>query len=253
MKDVAEKQQRERDFWANSPEESPGANSLSNLLNKMGDAAFFEQCVRRHWRHFEHAATILELGAGQGWASCLLKRLLPTARITTTDISEDALQSLPDWERVFGTCPDAAYACLSYETREEDASVDVVFCFAAAHHFLTHRRTLAEIARILKPGGVAIYFSEPTTPAWLHPIAHWRVNRIRPEVPEDVLITSRLRGLARSAGLGFEVDYHADLTRRSLPARLYYGLLNRLPFLAPCVPCAANLVFTRTGDATAKP
>ena len=103
---------------------------------------------------------------------------------------------------------DNSYACKSYEINEIDGSLDLIFCFAAAHHFLAHKRTLLEISRVLKPGGKAFYFYEPATPKWLYSLTRWIVNKKRPQVPEDVLKTPELRLFAREAGLDFQLRGH---------------------------------------------
>jgi ubiquinone/menaquinone biosynthesis C-methylase UbiE len=185
--DIAAKQAIEIAFWRDAENESPESDSVHNIVNKASDAAILLDCIDRHRdKLVANGARVLELGGGQGWASCLYKKLVPSAVVTATDISPYAIASLPKWERVFNTRIDHSYACRSYETTEQDASIDLVFCFAAAHHFLAHKRTLREIHRVLKPGGKAIYFYEPVTPTYLHKLAHRRINRKRPDVPEDV-------------------------------------------------------------------
>ena len=142
---------------------------------------------------------------------------------------------------------DDSYSCTSYRVNESDASLDQIFCFAAAHHFLAHRRTLREISRVLKPGGKALYFYEPATPKYLYSMAYWRVNKKRPQVPEDVLITSELRKLAREIELDFHVDYYPSLIKRGPFETVYFFVLGRIPFLQRILPCTANFIFTKNG------
>jgi len=244
-------QQREIDYWRESEHESPESDSIHNLINKMSDIPVFMEVLQAYVPLFSRPGPlrVLELGGGQGWGACLVKRLYPSAHVTLTDISPYAVQSAPKWERVFQTKLDAAYACYSYEIKEPSESVDVVYCFAAAHHFRAHRRTLKELHRILRPGGTALYLYEPTCPQLLHGIAYRRVNRIRPEVEEDVLVWKKLVGIAHEAGLEARVDFHPSTLRRRPVAAVYYAVLSVLPLLSRLLPCSANFVFTKPAAA----
>src|SRR5690349_6518301 len=116
--------------------ESPGSDSVHNILNKITDAPNLLECLQPFDAVFKGSKDILELGGGQGWGSCLLKRLYPQARFTMSDISEFAVASLRKWEHVFQAKIDRSFACRSYDIPLEDASVDCVFTYAAAHHFI---------------------------------------------------------------------------------------------------------------------
>lgn len=240
-------QQREIEYWRESESERPESDSIHNIVNKMSDVPVFMDVLQRYESLFAKPGPlrVLELGGGQGWSTCLLKRLHPSAQVTLTDISPFAIQSARKWEHIFQTKLDAAYDCYSYDIKEPADSVDIVYCFAAAHHFRAHRRTLTELHRILRPGGTALYLYEPTCPQMLHGMAYRRVNRIRPEVEEDVLVWSHLLKIAREVGLQARVDFHpSTIKRRPIPG-LYYTGLSLLPFLCRLLPCTANFVFTK--------
>lgn len=243
--DVEKKQSIEIDYWRTSLHESPESDSIHNLVNKMSDAVVFLDCLSRFVNEENGSGKVLELGGGQGWASCVYKRLFPGARVTTTDISEFAIRSAHKWERLLNVSLDRSYACTSYATKEADSSIDLVFTFAAAHHFLRHKATLREIARILKPGGQALYLYEPATARILYRAAVWRVNRNRPDVPEDVLSTAHLLELAREQGLQARVEYYPSALKRGPVETLYYWILRCLPLLQSTLPCTANFVFTK--------
>jgi len=243
--DVAQRHSIEIDYWRASEHEAPESDSVYNIINKVADAPTFLGCLHRHYAVGVPGQHVVELGSGQGWAACLFKRLYPATHVTATDISQFAVESVSKWEYVWRTKLDNAYACRSYETKEADESVDLVFCFAAAHHFVKHEATLREIRRILKPGGRALYLYEPTSPKVLHPLAHWRVNRIRPAVPEDVLITRRIVSLGAKHGLSVVVDYFPSTERRGPAETLYYHVLQKLTFLQSWLPCTANFVITK--------
>ncbi len=245
MSDIEAKQKVEIEFWRDSKHESPETDSMYNIVNKVSDAGVFLDCLNRHRAKLTSDGRVLEIGGGQGWASCVYKKLFPDAHVTATDISEFAVMSLSKWERLFEVRINNSYACTSYEIHESDASLDQIFCFAAAHHFLAHKRTLREISRVLKPGGKAIYFHEPTTPKYLYPLAYRRVNKKRPQVPEDVLITSELRKLACAIELDLHVDYYPQLIKRRPFEMVYYFVLSRVPFLQRILPCSANFIFIK--------
>lgn len=242
---IEDRQRIEIDFWRTSATERPEADSVDNIINKVAEAEIFLDALRRFDGELPASGKVLELGGGQGWAACLYKRLHPGCEVVTTDISPHAVASLPKWERLWGVQLDGAYACRSYETREPDASVDVAFCFQAAHHFVAHRRTLRELARILKPGGRAYYLAEPATPRLWYAATCRRINSKRPEVPEDVLITARILELARDCGLQARVCFDPGIKRKGAFELLYFSLQQRLPFLQRWLPTSGHFVFTR--------
>ena len=243
--DLRRRRELEEGFWRTSPDERPESDSIWNIVNKAQEAAVFLELVERYRPHFAGASSVLELGAGQGWASCIVKRLFPEARVTVSDLSTSAVASVSKWEYVYAVSVDASRAYPSDELDEADASHDLIFCFAAAHHFAAHEGTLREIARVLRPGGRALYLYEPSCPSYLYRPALWRVTRKRPEVPEDVLQHDRIRELAGRAGLGCTVEFFPSARHRGPVETLYYTVLGKAAFLQPRVPCTANYVFSK--------
>ena len=94
MSNIEAKQKIEIEFWRDSKDESPESDSIHNIINKVSDAGVFLDCLKRHENKLAINGKILELGAGQGWASCVYKRIFPRTHMTVTDISEFAIMSL---------------------------------------------------------------------------------------------------------------------------------------------------------------
>jgi SAM-dependent methyltransferase len=243
--ELQRRQAVEIDFWRDSPSEGPGSDPLGTMLLKIGEARWLVTKLERFRDEFAGAATILELGAGQGWASCIVKRTFPESAVTASDISAWAVASVPTWERLFEVSLDGTLACKGSEIPLEPGSVDLVFCFQAAHHFVEHEATLAEVHRVLAPGGVCLFLHEPSCPRYLYRVAKRRANRLRPAVPEDVLVPSELLALAERVGFAASVSYDATPVNREPVETVYFLVLGKLRFLTRFVPCTADYVFRK--------
>jgi SAM-dependent methyltransferase len=106
--------------------------------------------------------TVLEFGAGTGWASRFLTQL--GCRVILLDVSATALriaQELYARVRVIGDQPAPEFLVFDGQRIDlPDASVDRVMCLHAFHHVPNPTEMIAEFGRILRPGGRAA-FAEP--------------------------------------------------------------------------------------------
>ncbi len=106
--------------------------------------------------------TVLDFGAGSCWLSSCLNRL--RCRTIAMDVSPSALELgrelfATDWRHY----PQLEPRFLPYDGHSiglPDASVDRVVMFDAFHHVPNQQEVLDEIARVLRPGGRAV-FGEP--------------------------------------------------------------------------------------------
>ena len=106
-------------------------------------------------------ARVLDFGCGTGW----LARILATmgADVLATDVSANVLDLA---RRFLARDPLAGELLVAFERFDgtrlpaADASMDRVVSFDAFHHVLDQASTLREMARVLKPGGIAV-FHEP--------------------------------------------------------------------------------------------
>jgi ubiquinone/menaquinone biosynthesis C-methylase UbiE len=235
----------EINHWRDSVVERPDADSLDVLITRFGEARVLLMKIRQYMPWFSQAGTILEIGGGQGWASCIVKKMVPEARVMSSDISEYAIASAPKWERLLQVSLDRTFTCRSYDIPLEDSSVDLIFCYEAAHHFAAHRRTLVEVHRVLRSGGRCLYLNEPSCRRYIHRLAHRRVNKRRPKVPEDVLVFPKIARMAREAGLRPELRFEPNYANRRPMETMYYMTLQRLPFLQHVLPCAIDYVFEK--------
>ncbi|MEO1652400.1 MAG: class I SAM-dependent methyltransferase, partial [Bacteroidota bacterium] len=217
---------------------------LENIINKLSEAKVFYTIFNKYRSLFEESDIILELGGGQGWASCMVKKELGK-KIYLSDISEYAIAGLSHWERMFEVQLEGSFACRSYDIPMEDASLDMVFCYAAAHHFVEHQKSIVEINRVLKKGGKCLYMYEPSCKKYIYPYAYRRVNAKRPEVPEDVLIYKDMKSYAEALGMQVQIEFFPSVERRGPVETIYYYLLNKLPFLQKQLPCTCNYVFQK--------
>ena len=218
---------------------------LENLSNKLSELRWLLPKFYLYDRTFREARSILELGGGEGWASCVVKRRYPESNVSATDISESAISGIVRWERIFESRVDSRFSCKSYEVPLPDSSVDLIFTFQAAHHFCLQIETLKEVARILKPHGTCIYLHEPSCRRYIHPLAKWRVNKKRPECPEDVLCFEDLREAASKSGLQLQVNYSPSTVNRGVFEGVYYKVLSVAPVLCQWLPCTADFVFSK--------
>jgi len=218
---------------------------LANLSNKLSELRWLMPKFAIYDNKFRAATTILELGGGEGWSSCVAKRLYPELHVTTSDMSDAAISGIDKWERIFESKVDAKFSCRSYAVPLPNNSVDLIFTFQAAHHFRLHKETLTEIARLLKPGGVCMYLHEPSCRKYIYPLAKWRVNKKRPECPEDLVVLEDMRSIAADLGFSLQVVYSTATVNRGVVEGVYYKALSIVPAFCQWVPCTADFVFTK--------
>jgi SAM-dependent methyltransferase len=115
-----------------------------------------------HGLHLKEGDEVLEFGAGTGWLSRFLTQL--GCRVTLLDVSPTALEIARELYRKqppIGERP--APRTLVFDGRRvdlPDASIDRVISFDAFHHTPNPDEVLHELARVLRPGGIAA-FAEP--------------------------------------------------------------------------------------------
>ena len=246
--DIADKEQRDIASKAFLADIAPNDVALIHHKSiKAGEIMLFKRHFDRFQKTFEKAKVIVELGGGSGWASYYVKSRVPAAEVYTTDIAADVVDKNKEWASFFNTEISGAYCAKSYALPFDDSTVDLCFCFQAAHHFGKHRSTLLELKRILKPGGIALYLDEPTCGNLFYKPYFKHVNKrlLDDGVPEDVLVHSELMRLAASLGFAADMTFDSHTINRVGFKTLYFMTLSKLDFLNKFLPTTACFRFVK--------
>ena len=98
-------------------------------------------------------ARVLDVGTGQGFGAAYLSRQVPQGRVFTFDI---ALQCLA-WHRLeTGPRPPTVVQATALFMPFATESMDAVFLVMTFHCLPEPQRVLAEVARVLRPGGTLV-------------------------------------------------------------------------------------------------
>jgi SAM-dependent methyltransferase len=124
-----------------------------------------------------HGMTVLEFGAGSCWAGRILNQM--GLRVISCDVSATALalgqQLSLKWPPA-GKQPPHTFLHLNGRRFDlPDNSIDRIFCLDAFHHVPSQEDLLREMARVLKPGGIA-GFSEPGPNHSKHPQSQFEMR-----------------------------------------------------------------------------
>jgi len=186
--------------------------------------------------------SVLDFGAGTCWTTRFLCQM--GLEVTAADVSRTALAI---GEELFRRQPPigarAAPRFLHFDGRRLEApegAFDRIFCLDAFHHVPNQREVLAELARVLRDGGIA-GFSEPGPEHSRSPQSQYEMrtfgvveNDIRVEEIWDLARTSGFTGLRLAAysapGLLVSWPEYIELLAEGEPARRFGALSRR--FLA---------------------
>jgi SAM-dependent methyltransferase len=195
-------------YYAHSaqPASSPSGAELAAAWT--GPEAPWE--MRRVWSRLGELRdrTILLLGNGESPGELHMLVEAP-ALLVYSDLSPVGLRALR--ERV-GPAENVVFAAMdALDLPLRDGSVDVVYGFAFVHHLPDLDRFLAEVSRVLAPGGRCVFMDDAHSPVWqrlklvwLRPLMRFS-HRREPRSPEDV---------RESLSGGFEEARLAEAIRR---------------------------------------
>ena len=174
-----------------------------------------------------HGKRVLEYGCGEGWITRDLARL--GGNVCAFDISPQAAENTKRTLAVENLLDRCSVEVMPAERLlYEPASFDIAVGFAILHH-LDLVKALAELHRVLKPGGVA-YFAEPLATNPLIRIYRKLTPQFR-TADEQPLVLSRMPSLLSSFGSFEHREFY--LTALGAIALLYLpGGARLFPFLS---------------------
>lgn len=149
-----------RIVWALHPEGIPaGAARVYNALS--GTSIFLRHydLVAQDVVKFCSAGKLLDIGTGPGRLLIGLHRLAPNLELVGVDISE-AMVAKAKENLVAAGLSDAVKVqqAGAKQLPFEDNSFDIVISTGSLHHWKEPKECLAEIHRVLKPGGIALLY-----------------------------------------------------------------------------------------------
>lgn len=243
--------EKELHFWSTNPKEGPQGDLFDNIIYKSSFIRVFDKlipCLRLSGKE-----TILEMGGGHCWSSVLLKRKYPDCYVVASDLSPDALRFSSKYEDLLQSAVDEKWAFNCRNIPFEEEQFDLVFTFAAFHHFSEgndYGPAIRETVRMLKPGGRAVLLYEPSSPQWLYKPAFRRANRKRVlcsgEVDEDLFMIPKVKEICERLGCRFEARYFTSFAEREgIIETVYYYALTHLKPLRKALPCTVNIVIEK--------
>ena len=141
----------------NAVEKALMNNPVRALVQRRHEARLMERLGGR-----AEGLRVLEIGCGRGVGTEIVFERFGAARVHAFDIGPDMVEQAH--ARLSRYPPDRLTLSVGDATaiNEENESFDAVFDFAIIHHIPAWRDAIAEVARVLKPGG-RFYFEEVTS------------------------------------------------------------------------------------------
>lgn len=161
-------------------------------------AGFLLPCLKPGMR-------LLDCGCGPGTITLGLAQAVAPGQVVGIDREQSQLAAAAERFKAAGLQAEFR-ACSIYELPFADALFDVVFSHAVFEHLKEPRRALAEIYRVLKPGGLValrspdwgLFIIAPGTPMLDRAIEFYK--RLQTENGGDVLAGRKLKGLLVECG-----------------------------------------------------
>ena len=132
----------------------PEFRAMQSLPRKLGQR-YFEMPLFKQMGLNIKDKDVLEIGCGSGYGAYLLNQLEPKSYIGLDLMTEQVDLARKNYSQFQFLIQDAQDL-----SQFPTASKDVVVIFGVLHHIPDWRKTMDEIARVLKPGG-SLFLEEP--------------------------------------------------------------------------------------------
>ena len=125
---------------------------------------YFEWLLRNAFekagfQRFDEPLRILDICSGAGNSVIPLLKLFPRAEVIASDLSVELLAMLKQFLLTQGTADRCTLLQMNAERMDfEDRAVDLVVGAAALHHLFRPDLTIASCGRVLREGGLAVFF-----------------------------------------------------------------------------------------------
>jgi len=140
---------------------APRYDSFTRWFSYGMDAGWKRELVAAVLRHAPaDARSVRDLACGTGDLTCAMAEAIPAAAVEGVDVAAGMIARARTHARISYRVGDAT------RLADADGSVDVVSIGYGLRNFPDHRAALAEVARVLRPGGV-VAILEFTRPRWL--------------------------------------------------------------------------------------
>ena len=125
---------------------------------------------------------IADIGAGSGYFSLRLAKLVPQGQVYAVDIQEEMLNFIQVRAQAAGLTNVISHKGEIYDTKLPENSIDVALMVDAYHEFSHPREMMESIVKALKPGGRLIQLEyrgeDPKVQIKaLHRMTQWQVKR----------------------------------------------------------------------------
>jgi ubiquinone/menaquinone biosynthesis C-methylase UbiE len=124
-------------------------------------------------------SVVLEVGCGVGAQTVTLARRSPGARIVAMDVSEDSLAAAEDRVRSAGFTNVTFQQADVYAMSVAPGAFDHVFACFVLEHLSRPRDALAQLRRVLKPGGTMTVIEGDHGSTYFHPESPYARRAIR--------------------------------------------------------------------------